>query len=512
MRSLEAGAEEGGVGASLDAAPPLEDGGMDAGTPVPADASPPSTVGLAPDANATSEQGTPENLDGAQGRDASTSDADASREGLADASREGLADAASSPPDAGAAACDPSRGPEIGRLGLQSVISSTALDGLTDAVQPPDSTDWYLVEQRGRISILRAGALLPDPFLDLTSEIALNPPPTYEDRGLVSLAFAPDYASSGRVYVSVTPTTGDQANLDLLLEFTRSTDNPDRADPNSRRTIVEVRGTNIAPGFPRNIHNGGRVTFGPDGMLYLSMGDGGGINCNDQEPGAPQDIAKPFGKLLRLDLSQPAPYGAADNPFVADGDPRVLHYGLRNAFRYSFDRLTGELYIGDVGQNRYEEIDHAPRDARGLNFGWAAYEGDSRDSCPNRQLRAGSTHTPPVFVIDRRASATSPFSDYNAIIGGVVYRGNALPQLAGAYVFGGYQGRRLGAFYQCGDSTSPITGILKSCDPNAPAAACLHSLGGAPVFNELRAIVEDHDGELYVVANGDSLLKVVADE
>jgi glucose/arabinose dehydrogenase len=247
-------------------------------------------------------------------------------------------------------------------------------------------------------------------------------------------------------------------------------------------------------------------------MLYLAMGDGGGVNCGDVEPNAPQDVSSLFGKILRLDLTQPAPYGALDNPFVGSGDARVWHYGLRNPFRFSFDRLNGDLYVGDVGQNRYEEIDYAPRGASGLNFGWAPYEGSSRDTCPSRELRAGSTHTAPIFVADRRAGATNPFADYNAMIGGVVYRGQALPQLYGAYLFGGYRSQRLGALYQCGSVTSAVTPILKSCNINEPNSACMRRLDGSPQLSELRAIVEDHDGEMYVVANGNSLLKVVANQ
>ena len=406
----------------------------------------------------------------------------------------------------GPAVCSASAAPKIGRLGLQKVVSDPSLVGLTDALQAPDSDDWYLVEQRGRVLISRAGRL--SVFLDLSSEIALRTA-GYEDRGLVSIAFAPDYARSGTFYVSVTPTLGADQNRDLLLAYTRSASDRGVADPGSRRTLVSVESTLRSSDFLANIHNGGRVAFGPDGMLYLAMGDGGGVNCGDAEPDATQNLNSLFGKLLRLDPSQPPPHAARDNPFVGEGDPRVLHYGLRNPFRFSWDRATGDLYIGDVGQNRYEEVDFAPRGARGLNFGWPAYEGDSRESCPARQLRPGSTHTAPIFVTDRRASANGPFRDWNASIGGVVYRGTALPALTGVYLTGGYQGRRLAAFYHCGDTTSPVTPVNKRCDANAPAEACFRSLDGAPQFGELRAIVEDHAGELYVVTNGNSLLKIV---
>lgn len=475
-----------------------------------------------PDDASASDAGTDAGANG----DASASDAGADANGGgADASGSdaGLDDAGTDagqdppPSDAGTDAssndsCNASAAPAIGRLGLRAVVSSSSLQGLTDAVQAPGSNDWYLVEQRGRVLVLREGSLLPTPFLDLRSEITLRVG-SYEDRGLVSIAFAPDYATSGHVYVSVTPSTGARANVDLLLEYTRSAEDPYQVDTASERTIIELRGSRLDSNFVTiNIHNGGRVTFGPDGMLYLAMGDGGGVNCGDVEPNATQDVSSLFGKLLRLDLTRPEPYGAADNPFVEGGDPRVLHYGLRNPFRFSFDRKNGDLYLGDVGQNRYEELDYAPAGASGLNFGWSAYEGNSRDTCASRQLRSGSSHTAPIFVADRGNTATGPFADFQAILGGVVYRGSALPELEGVYLFGDYVGSRLGALYQCGSTTSPVTPVRKACNVNEPNAACLRRLDGGPVFSELRAIVEDHDGELYMVANGNSLLKVVANE
>jgi glucose/arabinose dehydrogenase len=418
---------------------------------------------------------------------------------------------ASLPPDP--PACDPSAAPVVGRLGLQTIISSGELNYLTEATQPPDSNDWYLVQQNGIIRVLRDGALLPEPFLDLSAEVTLLNDLIYEDRGLVSIEFAPDYATSGRFFVSITPNLGWDTNVDQVRAYRRQPSEPPRADLTTRENILEVRGRWLSPLSPitANIHNGGRVAFGPDGMLYVAMGDGGGIQCGDSEPNATQDPSTLFGKLLRLDLSKPPFYGATDNPFVVGGDARVLHYGLRNPFRFSFDRQTGDLYLGDVGQNDYEELDYAPAGSRGLNFGWAAYEGDSEIDCGvPRALRTGSTHTRPIFVADRSADASNPFSDYNAIIGGVVYRGSALPQLNGIYFFGGYIGARLGALRQCGSTTSPITPVTKRCNANTPNEACFRTLDGGPALNELRAIVEDHDGEMYMVANRNTFYKVVA--
>jgi glucose/arabinose dehydrogenase len=508
---------EAGTGVSSDSAAPVGDGGAvepgrDGGSSADLDAGANDARIDAPsDAGDTSSDGgvsaDDAGLDAASSEDAALQDAQV----VADAADEdgSFSDGGS---DAGAT-CSAATPPNVGVLGLRTVISSPELAGLTDAVQPPGSDDWFLVEQRGRVMVLRAGqtTLEPTPFLDLTTEIGLPNAGSYEDRGLFSIAFAPDYATSGVFYVSVTPDRMAYRNVDLLLRYTRSAGNAYAADPASRSIILEVRGSRLGSSDARitdNIHNGGRVTFGPDGMLYLAMGDGGGIQCGDVEPNATQDVSSPFGKMLRLDVSQPAPHGAVDNPFVNGGDPRVLHYGLRNPFRFSFDRLTGDLYLGDVGQNRYEEISYAPRGAAGLNFGWAPFEGNT-NTCTTRQLRAGSTHTPPILSIDRRGSATGPFADYQAVIGGVVYRGQQIPRLSGAYLFGGYTGRRIGALYQCGANTSAATPVLKACDTNEPNAACLRRLDGGPAFRELRAIVEDNQGEVYFVANGNSLLQLV---
>ena len=295
----------------------------------------------------------------------------------------------------------------------------------------------------------------------------------------------------------------------MLLEFKRSAADPWVADSSSRRTLLATDGTRRGSTLNTdNIHNGGRVAFGPDGKLYLAMGDGGGLFCSAVEPEQSQNVGSLFGKLLRLDLTQPAPYGALDNPFVGTGDSRVWQYGTRNPYRFTFDRATGDLYFADVGQDTFEEVDFAPAGTKGLNFGWNAFEGDTDQVCDSA-LRAGSTHTGPIFTIDRTPGATGPFADYNAIIGGIVYRGKALPSLQGTYFFGANRGARLGALRHCGDVTSPVAPVTKQCDANTPNEACLRRLDSGAAFTELRAIVEDHDGEMYMIANGNSLLKVV---
>jgi glucose/arabinose dehydrogenase len=397
--------------------------------------------------------------------------------------------------------CDATAAPDVGKLALETVPGATGLTRLVFAAQPPGSTDWYFLEQAGTLRVLTGGALKPTPFLDLTSMISLMPPGLVDDeRGLLGLAFPADYATSGKLYVMLT-TSG---NVDTVFEFKRTDADPYVADPMPTKTLLEM------PMSAFN-HNSGNVVIGKDGMLYVGTGDGGGM-CNSDQPGAPQDTKKLFGKILRLDPnSATKPYAAPGNPFAdgSAGDPRIWHFGLRNPYRFAFDRATDDLYIGDVGQDSYEELDIVAAGGKGLNFGWPAIEGLHMGTCSGKTLAAGATPVAPVFEADRRRGQTGPYADWISIIGGQVYRGSALPQLQGVYIFGDYRGNRMIALRQCGTTTSPLTPILKKTDPNQPGAS-FKSAGGAPALTDLTAIVSDNGGEIYFVANRNTLLKIVA--
>jgi len=403
--------------------------------------------------------------------------------------------------DAGPAACDASVPPTLPSLALTTVVAGR--DRLVFAAQPRGSSDWYLVHQKGRIDVLSGGAVRGDAFLDL-SALVNQGLDANDERGLLGLAFAPDYATSGKFYVALTPNRDGQSELnrDLVLEYERSGTDPYRADLATRKTILALEPS-------AGNHNGGNLLFGPDGMLYVGSGDGGG-SCNSDKPGTPQDPSSLFGKILRLDPNGAEPYAAAGNPFSgASGDARVLHYGVRNPFRFGFDSLTGDFYFGDVGQDSYEEVSFAPAGAKGLNFGWAASEGNASGTCSNRALRPGSTETKPILSIDRpKAGAQDgPFRDYVSIIGGHVYRGSAIPALRGVYLFGDYTGRRMGALRQCEGRTSPPAVLRKARDPNTTEPYFTLPMGAT--FVELTAILEDEAHELYMVVNRSSLLKVV---
>lgn len=390
-----------------------------------------------------------------------------------------------------ATTCDPSAAPSVPKMALETVV--TGIDKLVFAQQPPGSSDWWLVQQTGKILIHAAGGGADKTVLDVTSEIALTMGIGDDERGLLGLAFAPDFATSGLFYVMITPTQpAGMMNTDQVRQYKQMGDTA-----MLQETILTVPASAVN-------HNGGTVAFGPDGLLYVGVGDGGGT-CNSSKPGAPQDRAALNGKILRLDMSRKAQmYAAEGNPFTEN--PLVWHYGLRNPFRISLDSANGDLYIGDVGQDSYEEVDYAKAGTKGLNFGWAAVEGKTPNTCSGRTLRTGDTATDPIFVADRKTGCSNNYCDWISVIGGVVYRGSALPELVGTYVFGDFKGVRMVALKVCDGKASPGAPILKNKNPNTPNAASF----GADDFAQLVAIVEDNAKEMYFVVNRNSLRKVVA--
>ena len=266
----------------------------------------------------------------------------------------------------------------------------------------------FVVERAGRIRVIRSGKVRRRPFLDISGDVI-----TGAQRGLWSMAFAPDYARSGRFYVMYAA-TDDTVQVD---EFQRS-DNPDRAMITSRRPVLNV-------GLAGPYHHGGQLQFGPDGLLYI----GTGVSDNY---GLAQDLGDLHGKILRLDprAAEGEPYTVpADNPFVAGAGARseIWAFGLRNPWRFSFDRVTGDLAIGDVGEGTAEEIDFVARtDRPGVNFGFSVFEG-------TQQMLAGATpprYVPPV--IEHRHNQSPTFC---GAIGGYVVRDRRLHGLYGRYVY-----------------------------------------------------------------------------
>ncbi len=280
---------------------------------------------------------------------------------------------------------------------------------------PGDTHRLFVVEQGGKIKVVRDGKVLGTPFLDVSGKVSAG-----GERGLLSMAFAPDYATSGLFYIDYTDTNGDTR----LIEYHRRSD--DVADPGSARQVLFHK-------QPEPNHNGGLLLFGPDKLLYVGLGDGGGGGDQHGAHGNAQNLGVLLGKILRIDprASGSKPYSIpASNPFVGRAGARgeIYAYGLRNPWRFSFDRSTGDLSIGDVGQDAIEEIDFVRRGhGKGANFGWRVFEGNARYT---------QGESAPGAV---RPRITERHSDGNcSITGGVVVRDPALKPWAGRYVFGDY--------------------------------------------------------------------------
>ena len=300
---------------------------------------------------------------------------------------------------------------------------------------PGDPSKVFVAEGTGTIRLVKNGVTQATPFLDISSDVYRGSGCFYSDCGLFSMALAPDYATSGLFYVFYTRApTGTEA-FDLRIEeFRRSAANPDVADPASGRIVLEIPRENLPGGDPTAGHNGGQLQFGPDGLLYISVGDG---DCCADPAGNGQNTGTLNGKLLRINPAGTMPFQysiPADNPFAGatPGRDEIYAYGLRNPYRFSFDRLTGDLTIGDVGESAWEEVDFMPRGTgRGANFGWNCFEGKhvffmAPSSCTTSPP---ANPTPPVLEYPH------PSMGGAAVNGGYVIRDGALPSLLGRYIY-----------------------------------------------------------------------------
>jgi glucose/arabinose dehydrogenase len=305
-------------------------------------------------------------------------------------------------------------------LASVSVAVEPVVGGLADPlfVTPvgDGSGRLFVAEQGGVIRIVEDGALRPEPFLDISDRVTSG-----GEQGLLGLAVPPAFGTGrDEIFVHYSGSEGET----VIAAFRATGDDLSTADPDSERTI-------LTQSQPFANHNGGWIGFDADGMLLIGLGDGGG--GGDPENRA-SDLTTLLGKLLRIDVlgATGEPYAIpADNPPFAgqpDARPEILHYGLRNPFRSSVDQETGAIWIGDVGQNAWEEIDVAPADARGLDFGWRRWEGRE---CFDEA--AGCVDTGVTMPITQY-----PHPEGCSVIGGVVYRGDAIPALRGAYLFGDY--------------------------------------------------------------------------
>jgi glucose/arabinose dehydrogenase len=306
---------------------------------------------------------------------------------------------------------------------------------------PGDRRRLFVVEQGGVIRVIRGGNVLPSPFLNISSSVTSG-----GEQGLLSMAFAPDYATSGRFYVYYT----DKQAKERVVEYRRAS--ADRANAGSARLVMRMDD-------PEANHNGGLLVFGPDKLLYIGTGDGGGANDQHGTRGNAQNLGSPLGKLLRIDprASGGQAYSVpSSNPFASrqGARPEIYAYGLRNPWRFSFDRTTGDLVIGDVGQNAVEEIDFVRRgDGSGVNWGWRPLEGTRRN-----------------FPDETAPGARAPVIEHThaegfcSITGGYIVRDPKLPALRGRYVYGDYcEGHIRSARLRVGERTTgkPVSGLPK---------------------------------------------------
>jgi glucose/arabinose dehydrogenase len=347
---------------------------------------------------------------------------------------------------------------------------------------PLDASVQFVVEQGGRIRVVRSGTVLPRDFLDLRSEVSAG-----GERGLLGMAFQPD-AQSGRFYVNFTNREGDT----VVARFRRSAD-PLIADPATRFDLRWGGGAAVIP-QPFSNHNGGNLVFGPDGYLYIGLGDGGSADDPEHRAQNPSEL---LGKMLRIDVnvgdSHPAGYQVPpDNPFAGsrlNARPEIWSFGLRNPWRYTFDDPalggTGALVIGDVGQNRFEEIDYEPRNRGGRNYGWRNREG-AHDNVTSRPA-AFLPLIDPIHEYDRASG--------QSVTGGYVYRGRALgAAFAGRYFFADFvQGRvwsiALTIDAQTGEARA--SGLVNHTS----------DLGGTGQLGSVSSFGVDAAGELYIVSH-----------
>jgi glucose/arabinose dehydrogenase len=380
--------------------------------------------------------------------------------------------------DALPASCLPSG--QVPGLKLTEVVDGLSQPTFVSSA-PGDATRLYILEQRGRLLVLENGDVLDPPFIELEDRITNEG----NEQGLLGLAFHPDYATNGRFFLHYSSSGVAEAGINagdgVISEFKRSADSPTRADPASERRLLRIP-------QPFSNHNGGMLAFSPkDGFLYAGLGDGG--SANDPQ-GNGQKLNTLLGKMLRIDVDA-APAGRsygipAGNMTGGDTLPEIWSYGWRNPWRFSFDSCTGDLYVGDVGQNRFEELDFEPANTGGRNYGWSEVEGNA---CLEGNSCDRSGITAPVLDYPRSYGAS--------VTGGYVYRGAAMPGLRGYYFYGDYATGNIGRFRIENGAAVDAMDITSDINPDG--------------VNEIASFGSDANGELLLVDRGGVIYRIEAD-
>jgi glucose/arabinose dehydrogenase len=349
-----------------------------------------------------------------------------------------------------------------GTFGLADIASGLSRPVYLTAA--PGDARLFVVEKVGRIRIIKNGSLVATPFLDITSKVNSSG----NEQGLLSVAFHPSYATNGFLYVNYTDASGD-----TRIERYTVSSNPDVANAASAKLVLGVD-------QPFANHNGGLNLFGPDGMLYIGLGDGG--SAGDPQ-GNGQNKNALLGKLLRIDVDHGDPYTIpSTNPFVnGGGRGEVWAYGLRNPWRFSFDKTGNVLFIADVGQNAFEEVNAVAANRAGVNYGWNIMEAAS---CYNASSCNKTGLEQPVVSYNRDGGTCS-------VIGGMVYRGSAVPQLAGHFVYADYCAGWIKSFTWTNNALANPTEWQTSAHGN------ITSFG------------QDASGEMYILSENGHVYKIV---
>lgn len=387
-------------------------------------------------------------------------------------------------------ALQPECGAAVGEapaLKLTPIVTGLDLPTYVTAA-PGDAESLFVLEQRGAIRRVRGTSIDSAPWGDLSDRV-FTTLPAYSEYGLLGLAFHPSFASNGRVFIHYSsravPELAIGEGAGVISEF--SLDAAGGLDGGSERRLLVVE-------QPEGNHNGGMLAFGPrDGLLYIGKGDGGGQG-DPRSNG--QSLATWLGKMLRIDVDAPAGNAAyaipAGNMTGAGVLPEIWSYGLRNPWRFSFDACSAELYIGDVGQNLFEEIDIEPPNTGGRNYGWSVLESSSCfNDVPDEPPGPRPSFTAPLASCET-ANLTAPVAEYNrlwgcSLTGGYVYRGHAIPSLRGTYLYADYCTGNFGALRTEGGSLLEQTDITTDLNPD-----------GLISFSSFGT---DNAGEMYVLSH-----------
>ena len=353
----------------------------------------------------------------------------------------------------------------------------------------------YIVEQAGLIKLINDGKKLSRPFFDINKRV-VNPNRPGDERGLLGFAFHPNHTNNGKFYINYMDNDGNT----IISEF--STNSELRANHKSERIILKLK-------QPYGNHNGGDIQFGPDGYLYISIGDGGkaGDPLN-----AGQDLSSLFGKIIRIDIEQ-KPYGIPkSNPFFGQKGKReeIWAWGLRNVWRFSFDKQTGDKYLADVGQNKWEEVNFEPASSKGgLNYGWRIMEAnhcyDPKENCPTEGLIKpiieypnDANHPAFAFRIIEELSFSETDVEGCSVTGGYVYRGQKIKSMQGQYIFGDY----------CSGNIWTLK-VVNGKALNFKNRTEEINIGGGEFTTYISSFGQDSDGEIYIIDYNGGIYKLI---